>query len=84
MSKYEAGDLVCSVAGHDKNEFYIVYEVQKIWVSLVDGKYKLVTKPKMKKCKHVERIKKKVMEIKPEETTDLQIKHCLKVLRKSL
>lgn len=84
MSKYEVGDLVSSIAGHDKGQFYIVYEAGENCAYLVDGKYKLVDKPKLKKYKHLELVEKGAMEIKPETTTDLQIKHCLKVVRKTM
>lgn len=49
----EAGDLVLSVAGHDRNRYYIVMSVDGDYCYICDGKKHKCDKPKKKKIKHV-------------------------------
>lgn len=49
----EAGDLVLSVAGRDKNRYYIVLAVDGDYCYICDGKKHKCDKPKKKKIKHV-------------------------------
>ena len=51
MRELKAGQIVCSTAGHDKNQFYIINRVEGEYVFLVDGKYKLLSHPKKKRKK---------------------------------
>ena len=53
----EAG-LVTSLAGHDKNELYIIISVQGEYVSLSDGRKHPLHKPKRKNRKHLQLIDK--------------------------
>ena len=53
MQEYQVGHIVCSTAGHDRGFFYIIADVDDTYVYLVDGKHRLVSKPKRKKKKHV-------------------------------
>lgn len=50
--------LAKSLAGHDKNYIYVVYEESDQEVMLVNGKTKPIDKPKRKNKKHVQLIKK--------------------------
>ena len=47
------GQIVISTFGHDMGEWYVVKEVEKNYVHLMDGKNKPIEKPKKKKIKHV-------------------------------
>ncbi len=46
-----------SLAGHDKNHIYIVFKEENNLLYLVNGKTKLLDKPKRKKKMHVQIIK---------------------------
>lgn len=50
---YKIGDIVMSVAGHDKGFYYVVLEVDGEFVLVANGKTRLIDKPKRKKAKHV-------------------------------
>ena len=50
----EVGLYVKSKQGRDKNNIYIVKSVEDKKVSLVDGNFKTLEKPKIKNIKHVE------------------------------
>lgn len=54
MLEYECGQLVKSKAGHDKNEVFLVMQVDPVYLYLVDGKRRRIEKPKRKKKKHVQ------------------------------
>lgn len=48
------GDVVLSIAGRDRNEYFIVTKVEENYVYLVDGDIRKIENPKKKKMKHVE------------------------------
>ena len=48
------GELVRSLAGHDKSEIYIIIETDGAYVYLADGRIRTLDRPKKKKIKHVE------------------------------
>ena len=51
------GQIVLSSAGHDAGRYYIVTDVDKEYVYLVDGKYKTMSSPKKKSKKHIQILK---------------------------
>lgn len=48
------GNIVLSIAGRDKNEYFVITKVENNYVYLVDGNIRKVENPKKKKIKHVE------------------------------
>lgn len=56
MRQFEIGMLVKSKAGHDKDELYVILDMQDEYLYLVDGKIRTLDHPKKKKIKHVQRI----------------------------
>ena len=54
MGEYKFGSLFRSLAGHDKDSFFIITEETPEYVYLSDGKLRPVEKPKKKKKKHVQ------------------------------
>lgn len=54
---YERGCVVRSLAGHDKNRYYVVLEWGEDWVLIADGKERKLEKPKRKNIKHVQNTK---------------------------
>jgi ribosomal protein L14E/L6E/L27E len=53
MCSYEFGSIVNSLAGHDKDEFFVIIKSESEYVYLVDGIFRTLEKPKKKKKKHV-------------------------------
>lgn len=51
------GQVVLSSAGHDAGQYYVVTDVDKDYVYLVDGKYKTMSSPKKKNKKHIQILK---------------------------
>jgi len=49
------GDVVVATAGKEKNQIFIVLDVDSNFCWLVDGKRLKLTKPKKKSLKHVQR-----------------------------
>ena len=52
--RYGVGALARSLAGHDKDQFFIILEESEEYVSLMDGKYRTRQKPKCKNKKHIQ------------------------------
>ena len=49
----EPGQIVRSIAGHDKDRFFLVLEIEGDFAYLVDGKYRPLESPKKKRKKHL-------------------------------
>lgn len=75
------GMLATSLMGHDKGKIYVIVEETKDAVVLADGKLRPVGKPKKKKKKHIQLIKKVVLENQQLEN-DLSIQKALKEYRR--
>lgn len=54
-----AGFLARSKQGHDKGELFLIIREEAPYVFLADGKGRTLEKPKKKKMKHVQIIKKR-------------------------
>ena len=52
------GNLAKSLAGHDKNQIYIIIGEDEEYVYLSDGRLKPLNSPKKKNKKHIQIIKK--------------------------
>ncbi|MGI6097897.1 MAG: hypothetical protein ACOYBM_07275 [Dethiobacteria bacterium] len=48
------GQVVRSLAGRDKGNFYLVIDVDGDYALVVDGDKRLIMKPKKKNCKHLQ------------------------------
>ena len=57
------GWIACSLAGHDRNKIYIIIEETDEYVWLSDGDIRPVEKPKRKRKKHIQVIKKNMDEV---------------------
>lgn len=53
----EVGQVVKSVAGHDKGELLVIAGFEKTQVLVCDGKHRKLEKPKCKNPKHLEETK---------------------------
>lgn len=72
-----------SLYGHDAGSIYVILRCDGQYVYLADGNNKLCTKPKKKKLKHVQLIKKKDETVASllengQLPTDVQIKYAIK------
>ena len=70
-SEIQAGKVVISKMGHDKNHVYVVVEVNNSYVLVVDGKSKTLDKPKKKNIKHIQMVNYKYDELVTKENNDL-------------
>ena len=50
------GDIVISIMGHDRGEYYLVIDCDKDFIYVADGRLKTLDKPKKKNIKHVSRL----------------------------
>ncbi|MGN0772064.1 MAG: hypothetical protein ACI4MI_05720 [Christensenellales bacterium] len=56
IDSLETGDVAISRAGHDKNKYCIVVKVvADNYVMIADGKRRLITNPKLKKVRHLQK-----------------------------
>lgn len=49
-------EFVKSLAGHDKDEIYVILQIEEDICYVADGKSKTIEKPKKKKMKHLQPI----------------------------
>ena len=56
QNNFPIGQIVQSIGGRDKGHYYIVIGHTANRVLVVDGKYKLLIKPKQKNAVHLKRI----------------------------
>ena len=54
MAACKIGEFAKSKAGHDKEEIFIIINIEEEYVYLVDGKSRILDKPKRKKIKHIQ------------------------------
>lgn len=76
MLEFKPGCPARSLAGHDKDRYYIILKEDGEYVELADGKFKTTEHPKRKKKKHVQPVHQMLMETVL--ATDEQIRRCLK------
>lgn len=83
----EKGMLAISKAGHDKDCWYVVLNIEETNVFLVNGKNRTIEKPKRKKRKHLQPVN-EVPEILREKLqtkepwTNEEIKRAIKLCQK--
>lgn len=59
----QAGDVVVSTAGKEKNQFFVVKSLDAKFCYLVDGDRLKLEKPKKKSLKHVQKASKDVFDV---------------------
>lgn len=77
--EWERGQVIRSLAGHDKGDFQVILKVEAPYAVLVDGRRRSLEKPKRKKLLHIAPTK-TVLE---EESlvTDRRIRNALRPFR---
>ena len=73
---YEAGQIVKSLAGHDKDCIYMIVRAEGSFIWVADGKRRRLENPKRKNTAHVQTIKVYVPEA--DRDKDEAIQHFLK------
>jgi len=82
------GWMASSKAGHDKGKVYIIIEETEEYVYLSDGETRPLEKPKKKKVKHIQPIKKMINKeltekiLAKETVTNEEIKRAIKLYLK--
>lgn len=61
MIEYRLGYFARSLCGHDKNRLYMIVGEEDEMVSLSDGKYRTLDRPKKKKKKHIQLVRSESM-----------------------
>ncbi len=85
MENLKIGTIVKSIAGHDKNNLFVIINVENEYVYLVDGKCRSLVKPKKKKVKHVQYVAdSKEFELLEQNTGSLLDAHIRKIIRKTI
>lgn len=54
MAACKIGEFAKSKAGHDKDEIFIIINIEEEYVYLVNGQSRTLEKPKKKKMKHIQ------------------------------
>lgn len=79
----QIGDIAISLAGHDKNQAYIIIDAGEGFVLLCDGRIRTLKNPKKKNIKHIQIVKIKNNPIKESiaknRIRDEEIKRFLKL-----
>jgi len=81
------GMLAFSLAGHDAKKIYIIIEETDEYVFLCDGVIKTIDRPKKKRKKHIQIVKKEIDASlqdrirKKEKYTNEEIKRAIKLFR---
>ena len=90
MAACKIGEFAKSKAGHDKEEIFIIINIEEEYVYLVDGKSRILDKPKKKKIKHIQVINQIDEELQRKLETNLiksyayNINIFIKIYKKSL
>ncbi len=82
MNLYQVGNLAKSIAGHDKDQFFVIVREESEYVYLADGKERTLEKPKRKNKKHIQPIyynTDKKDEPAPEMKRNEEIKRAIKL-----
>lgn len=85
MERVEAGMMAWSRAGHDKGKLYVILHVEGEFAYLADGRTRPLERPKKKRLKHIQVIRKIPENRKKLQETEMmnedikwQIKHFMK------
>lgn len=84
MERFEPGMLAWSRAGHDVGQLYVILDVQDDFVFLTDGRLKPLEKPKKKKQKHIQVIRKIPQELENMSNGNVRDEDIRRVIRRFL
>lgn len=75
------GQIVRSIAGHDKNDFFVVMDIDDVYALICDGKHRPVQRQKRKKLKHLS-ITKTIVDIDKVQT-NREIRRAIRLFREN-
>lgn len=78
MERVEAGMMAVSRAGHDKDTLYLILRIDGDMADLSDGRLKPKEKPKKKRLKHLQVIRRIQGGFQEESITNEEIRYQLK------
>lgn len=81
MDRFEPGMLAWSRAGHDEGQLYVILRVEDEYLYLTDGRLRPLERPKKKKIKHVQvlrRIPEELMNMPVEAVKNEDIRRIIK------
>lgn len=81
MLEHKPGCLARSLAGHDKDRYFIILKEDGEYVALADGRSKTAAHPKWKKKKHIQLVKEPLIDAFP--VTDETIRSVIKCYKRS-
>lgn len=83
MEGVERGMMAWSLAGHDKGKLYVVARVEEEYAWLCDGRVRPLEKPKKKKWKHIQLMKRIPVELRGiswDHVKNEEIRHSIKAI----
>lgn len=83
MEGVEIGMMAWSLAGHDKGKLYVIAKVEEEYAWLCDGRIRPLEKPKKKKWKHIQIMKRVPAEFRDipwEHVKNEEIRHSIKAI----
>lgn len=85
-NRFELGDIVKSQSGHDKNQVFVIVSIDKNgYLDIIDGRFRLRSKPKKKNPKHLIKIahdEEILNKVNSKVATDAEIYKMIKVYSK--
>ena len=83
MAQVLVGDMVVSLCGHDKGDYFIVIGVEDNYAVVCDGKRRLAAKNKRKKIKHISQsgLRSELINNVPPYAVDANVRREIKRLR---
>ncbi|MDO4633088.1 MAG: KOW domain-containing RNA-binding protein [Eubacteriales bacterium] len=82
MERFEPGMLAWSRAGHDLGTLYVILSVSEDSVMLVDGRLRTLARPKKKKKKHIQVIRRIPEELAGMPEANLRDEDIRRVIRR--
>ena len=83
MNLYKKGNLAKSIAGHDKEQIFVIVEEKGEYVYVADGRLRTIEKPKRKNKKHIQPIYYR-NELLSEIKSDEDIKRVIQLFKKEV
>ena len=85
INEFEIGAYAVSTAGHDSGKYYVILQMDSEFVYLVDGKIRILSRPKKKKMMHVQMLERSNQtltdKVNNKTVIDEEIKKAIKLLQ---
>ncbi len=88
MNEFTIGSFVVATAGHDSGKCYVIFEMDREYVYLVDGRIRTLERPKKKKKIHIRKLSEidqcLAAKVKNKTVKNEEIKRAIKLLSKEV